>query len=143
MTTSRFEDAAASPGLLMWRVTLRWQRHMRAALGGHGLTHVQFVLLASTWWLGGEGQPPTQRGIADHAGTDPMMTSQVLRALERQRLVARTADRDDGRAMRVRITPEGEARLGPALRDVEATDAEFFASADPAFILGLTHLAAR
>jgi hypothetical protein len=38
---------AGSPGLLLWRATLRWQRRIVAALKPLGLTHVQFVLLAS------------------------------------------------------------------------------------------------
>jgi hypothetical protein len=48
---SRFPVAAQSPGLLLWRVTNRWQAAMRAALAPHELTHVQYVLLASLTWL--------------------------------------------------------------------------------------------
>ena len=40
-----------SPGFLLWHVTLRWQRDIAAALAPLDLTHVQFVLLATTWWL--------------------------------------------------------------------------------------------
>lgn len=50
-----------SPGFLLWRSTLRWQRTIIAALRPLELTHVQFVLLASTWWLteqsAGSGPP--------------------------------------------------------------------------------------
>jgi DNA-binding MarR family transcriptional regulator len=56
-----------------------------------GLTHVQFVLLlASLWWLTQvTGEEPSQRRVAEHAGTDPMMTSQVLRVLTSKGLIAR------------------------------------------------------
>jgi DNA-binding MarR family transcriptional regulator len=119
-----------SPGFLLWRVTLRWQRVIIAALRPLGLTHVQFVLLASVWWLDSvAGEGPTQRRVAEHAGTDPMMTSQVLRALEAKRLVTREPDPDDSRARRVGITPKGAALAQRAIDVVEAADAAFFAAA--------------
>jgi DNA-binding MarR family transcriptional regulator len=86
--STEYEDANASPGLLLWQVTNQWQAATRAALTPLGLTHVQFVLLASLTWLDASG-PVTQKQLADHAVTDPMMTSQVLRALERRGLMER------------------------------------------------------
>ncbi|WP_328859006.1 MarR family winged helix-turn-helix transcriptional regulator [Williamsia herbipolensis] len=119
---------AESPGLLLWRVTLAWQRAITAALRPLGLTHVQFVLLASTWWLAeNEPVPPTQRRIADHAGTDAMMTSQVLRALESRSLVERRPDPIDARARSVRPTAAGERLAREAVAVVEAIDHDFFA----------------
>jgi DNA-binding MarR family transcriptional regulator len=119
-----------SPGFLLWRVTLRWQRAMVAALRPLGLTHVQFVLLASAWWLTqGAGEKPTQRRLAEHAATDPMMTSQVLRILESRGLVTREVDPGDSRALRLAVTENGARLAQEAIRVVEATDAEFFAAA--------------
>jgi DNA-binding MarR family transcriptional regulator len=119
-----------SPGFLLWRVTLRWQRAMVAALRPLGLTHVQFVLLASTWWLTQvAGAKPTQRRLAEHAATDPMMTSQVLRTLEGRGLVTRQVDPDDSRALRLGVTEPGAQLALKAIRVVEAADAEFFAPA--------------
>ena len=121
------EGPASSPGFQLWLVTLAWQRAIAAALRPHGLTHVQFVLLAGTWWLAEHGGPPTQRLLADHSGTGPMMTSQVLRRLEANGLVARISDAVDTRAKRVELTARGQAVLREAIADVDATDAEFFA----------------
>ena len=45
-----------SLGFLLWRATLRWQRGVAAVLTPLDLTHVQFVLLASTWWLNAQGE---------------------------------------------------------------------------------------
>ena len=119
-----------SPGFLLWRVTLRWQRAIAGALRPLGLTHVQFVLLACTWWLTEmAGESPTQRRVAEFAATDPMMTSQVLRALEARALVSRNADRDDSRALRLAVTRHGARLAVEATRVVEAADAEFFAGA--------------
>jgi DNA-binding MarR family transcriptional regulator len=142
--TSRHGSAWDSPGFLLWHATLRWQRAMRAALAPHALTHVQFVLLASAWWLGEQGEQPAQRRLAQHAGTDAMMTSQVVRALERQGLVERPRDPGDARTVRVSVTSAGRERLEGALADVEAADAAFFAQvADEALVPRLRTLAGR
>ena len=89
---------------------------------------MQFVLLASLWWLADHEEPPTQARLAQHAGTDPMMTSQVTRKLEARGLLERAPDPADGRARRLRPTPAGLALVGRALTDVEAADEAFFAA---------------
>lgn len=132
---SRFGSAWDSPGFVLWRTTLRWQRAMRDALQPHGLTHPQFVLLVSAWWLEEHDGPPSQRRLADHAGTDAMTTSQVLRTLASAGLVARGRDSVDTRIVRVTVTGEGRRRLRDALADVEAADVAFFASIDAASLL--------
>ena len=119
---------ADSPGFLLWHVTLRWRRAVGAALRPLELTHVQFVLLASLWWLSTQRRErPSQRALAAHAGTDPMMTSQVLRVLEARGLVARAADPADARARLLDVTPAGARLAEHAIAVVEAADAAFFA----------------
>jgi DNA-binding MarR family transcriptional regulator len=122
-------------------VTLRWQRQIASALRPLGLTHVQFVLLASTWWLSDVGgEAPSQRRIADHAGTDPMMTSQVLRNLEAKGLVTRAASSDDSRARSLGVTNAGSELARRAIAVVEAADAQFFSAAgDSAALLKILH----
>ena len=100
-------DPDDSPGFLLWHVTLRWQRDMAAALAPLGLTHVQFVLLATTWWLNSDGQSPNQLGVARQAGTDVKMTSEVLRKLEAKGLIRREVDPADTRARRLLATEQG------------------------------------
>ena len=115
-----------SPGFLLWRATLRWQRLIAAALSTMDLTHVQFVLLACAWWLNQHGEEPNQLAVARQAGTDVKMTSQVLRTLEDKGLIERYTDTGDTRAKRVRVTARG-AELAPrAIAAVERADAEFF-----------------
>ena len=116
-----------SPGFLLWHATLRWQREVTAALGPLGLTHVQFVLLACTWWLNNQGDDPNQATVAQQAGTDVKMTSQVVRALEAKGLVTREIDPADTRAKRLRVTDAGALLAPRAIAAVEQADAEFFA----------------
>ncbi|MBT2466441.1 winged helix-turn-helix transcriptional regulator [Streptomyces sp. ISL-66] len=115
-----------SPGFLLWHATLRWQRDIAAALGPLDLTHVQFVLLACTWWMNKHGEHPNQLAVARQAGTDVKMTSQVLRALETKGWIEREVDPADTRAKRLRVTTAG-AELAPrAIAAVEAVDTTFF-----------------
>jgi DNA-binding MarR family transcriptional regulator len=120
------EDPETSPGFLLWHVTLRWQRAVAAALAPLDLTHVQFVLLACTWWLSSQGQVPNQLQLARQAGTDVKMTSQVVRRLEAKGLLQRQVDPGDSRARRLRLTAEGQRLARRAITAVERADAQFF-----------------
>lgn len=143
---TQYADAASSPGLALWRTTSAWQRVIRAALAPHDLTHVQFVLLASLTWMD-RTEPVTQRELADHAMLDVMMTSQVLRALERKDLIRRETHPTDGRAFALAPTEAGVELASRANHDVEAADASFFDALSPelraSFLSGLRELASR
>ncbi|MEN3309210.1 MAG: hypothetical protein V7603_5412 [Micromonosporaceae bacterium] len=85
-----------------------------ALAAGHGralapldLTHVQFVLLATNWWLNSRGGDPNQRSVAWPAGTDVKLTSQMLCKLAAKVLVERAVDAADTRARRLRVTDGG------------------------------------
>jgi DNA-binding MarR family transcriptional regulator len=143
--TDLIGDAGESPGFLLWRVTQRWQRSIVAALRPLDLTHAQFVLLMSTWYLSrGRGPGPSQREVADHADADVMMTSQVVRTLEKRGLVTRSADAADARVKRLQATPEGARLARRAQAVVEQADRAFFAEVgdQPALLAQLRALAA-
>jgi DNA-binding MarR family transcriptional regulator len=116
-----------SPGFLLWHATLRWQRGIAQALAPLDLTHVQFVLLACTWWLNEQGERPNQIALAAQAGTDVKMTSQVVRSLERKKLIEREVDAADTRARRLHVTKRGAELAVRAITIVEQVDSEFFA----------------
>jgi len=125
LLATEFAEAEESPGLALWQVTNRWQAAQRAALKPLGLTHVQFVLLASLVWLQSDG-PVTQKQLADHAAADVMMTSQVLRTLEEHELVTRAPHPGDRRARALAATDAGRALANRALAVVEECDRAFF-----------------
>src|SRR3954452_23324504 len=112
-----------SPGFLLWHVSLRWQRDVTAALQPLGLTHVQFVLLASTWWLNTHDEQPSQAALAAFTSTDVKMASQVIRTLEQKRLITREIDAADTRARRLVVTSAGAALAPRAIDAVETVDA--------------------
>ncbi|TPL96448.1 winged helix-turn-helix transcriptional regulator [Mesorhizobium sp. B2-3-11] len=135
---TRFKGGPSeSPGLLLWRTTMRWQRVMTAALAPLDLTHVQFVLLASAMWLGRNGEPPNQVQLAAQAGTEVKMTSDVVARLEVKGLIAREADPRDSRAKVIRVTAAGMAAAQQAIVAVETADAAFFEPVDEAQLVGL------
>src|SRR2546421_1072105 len=137
-------DPDDSPGFLLWHVTLRWQRDIAPVLAPLELTHVQFVLLVTTWWLNAQGENPNQLSVARQAGTDVKMTSQVLRKLEAKSLIRRDVDTSDTRAKRLRVTDRGAELARQAVAAVEATDAAFFqAVPDVADLLAILRPLAR
>ena len=132
---------ADSPGFLLWRTTLRWQRAVATSLAPLGLTHVQFVLLACAWWLNGQGHAPNQLAIAEQAAVDVKMTSEVLRKLENKGLITRGVDENDARARTVTVTERGHTLAVQAVATVEQVDAEFFDHIGESFVRGLRRLA--
>jgi DNA-binding MarR family transcriptional regulator len=111
------------------------------ALKPTGLTHVQFVLLACTWWLSRDTVGARQAQVAAQAGTDAVMTSEVLRRLEAKGLLTRDPDPSDARARLVRTTARGAALASSAIALVEGVDAAFFPTVSQRFIAELRVLA--
>ncbi len=120
------DRAEDSPGFLLWQVSSMWQRQINAGLKQFGLTHAQFVLLASMAWLVGEDKPLTQVDLASHAKMDAMMTSNVLRTLEKKGLVIRNPHPTDTRAKSLAVTEQGRELAARAVRVVENIDHDFF-----------------
>jgi len=123
---SRMAGPAESPGFLLWKISNAWQRRQRDALQPHGLTHSQFVMLATATWFGAS-ETLTQARLAQLTGIDPMTTSQVLRALEAAALVERGDHPTDPRAKSIVVTRAGRALARKAVVVVEENDAAFFA----------------
>jgi len=124
----QFEKAEESSGFLLWQVTNLWQREIKKALGKYGLTHSQFVLLASTHWLTLGKQDVTQILLSSHTKIDPMTTSTVLRTLQTKGLLKRQEHSTDTRAKTVALTESGIRVIKQAVKTVEQFDDVFFQS---------------
>ncbi|HEY4156627.1 MAG TPA: MarR family transcriptional regulator [Polyangiaceae bacterium] len=122
---SRLSGPAESPGFLLWKVSNAWQRRQRAALQPLGLTHSQFVILATSTWFGAS-ETLTQARVAELSGIDVMTTSQVVRTLESAKLLERREHPDDPRAKAIVVTEAGREKAKKAVVVVEETDAAFF-----------------
>lgn len=122
------KEANDSTGFLLWQVTALWQRKIAATLRPYGLTQVQFALLASLLWLSNKKTLITQTMLAQHTKLDGMMTSQVLRALEKKGFIERQPHPSDTRAKILSLTALGRKRIWAAVPAVEAADTEFFSA---------------
>ncbi|RIV22758.1 MarR family transcriptional regulator [Alicyclobacillaceae bacterium I2511] len=134
MMSSYFNDANDSPGFLLWQVTTIWQKRIREALEPFDLTHPQFVLLYSCYWLHQEAKRDdvTQVQLAQHTKVDVNVTSQVLRALQKRGLINRRPHPTDTRANLITVTREGILLAMRADSAVEEADRTFFSVLDNA-----------
>jgi len=105
---------------------LEWRRKVTEKLDEVGLTYVQFSLLASVSYLNHHGPAPSQAELAEHTGMDVMMTSQVVRTLERDRLVKRITDKNDARVKRVVSTAKGQNVVSAAIEIVNEVNDDVF-----------------
>lgn len=124
--TFSVEKSEESSGFLLWQVTNLWQREIKKALEQYGLTHSQFVLMASIHWLTLHKQEVTQVVLSSHTKIDPMTTSTVLRTLQAKGLLQRQEHLTDTRAKTVGLTEEGKKIIKKAVVTVEKFDSEFF-----------------
>lgn len=119
------EGPKQSPGFLLWHISTSWRSSIEAVLKTFGLTHPQFVVLATTGWLTRNGDFVSQAAIGRMAGLDPNTNSQVLKGLEQKSLIKKNPS-SDGRIKNVSLTTKGAEILNRALPAVEKTDAQFF-----------------
>lgn len=120
-------SASESTGLLLWQTHNYWQREIKKILKPFELTHTQFVILANTQWLSLQQKKVTQVNIAKQAQTDIMMTSNVIRTLEKKGFLLRKNHPTDTRAKLVFITDSGLKILTKTVKVVEEFDTSFFA----------------
>ena len=120
---------ADSRGFQLWHATTHGRREVASRLEPFELTPPQFFLLGSLHWLTRRaGETPSQSRLAEHAGLDPMSTSQGVRALEARGLVRRRDAADDRRAFRLEVSAEGARVALAAIAVVREVDRRFFAS---------------
>ncbi|MEV2228634.1 MarR family transcriptional regulator [Streptomyces phaeochromogenes] len=97
----------ATPGFLVWRLSMKWRVAVDRAMAPLGLTHAQYSLVASLYGMHRTGLRPSQRQLADHTGLEPLYVSKLARALEAAGLVERTRDPADPRAVQLTLTDQG------------------------------------
>jgi DNA-binding MarR family transcriptional regulator len=97
--------------LLEFRVTLRrFQRWSEDQAQAAGLTHVQHQLLVAIKGHPG-GDPPTIGDLAGYLLLRPHSMVELVDRAEAAGLVQRMRDAEDGRVVRVRLTPDGDRIL--------------------------------
>ncbi|WLQ37652.1 MarR family transcriptional regulator [Streptomyces castrisilvae] len=108
----------ATPGFLVWRLSMKWRVALDRALAPVGLTHAQYSLVASLLGMERAGLRPSQRALAEHTGLEALYVSKLARGLAAAGLVERAADPSDSRAVQLSLTEEGRAAASRAVEVV-------------------------
>jgi len=115
-----------NPGFLLWQVSTLWSSYTTAVLKPFGLSHPQFVILATIDWM--KSQEASEEMIARHIILDPKPTSHLLRSLHVKGLIE--PSHITNKKSKYLLTTAGAEMLAKVLPVVESSDAAFFASID-------------
>lgn len=120
------DNSEEATGLLFMRTYNKWHGEIKKQLKAIGITHPQFVVLATLGYLMQYENDVTQVMVAKLAGMDVMSVSQIMSLLEKRLLISRKAHPSDTRAKSVVLTSHGQDALQKALPIVEKIDLQFF-----------------
>ncbi|ANP51021.1 DNA-binding MarR family transcriptional regulator [Streptomyces griseochromogenes] len=109
----------ATPGFLVWRLSMKWRVAVDRAVAPLGLTHAQYALVASLYGMQRAGERPSQRRLADHTGLEPLYVSKLARSLESAGLLERAKDPRDPRAVQLALTDAGRETTRRAIGIVQ------------------------
>lgn len=113
-------------GYLLWQISNIWQRKINDLLADHSITHVQYLLMATIIWMEEHQLSINQMSLAKQAHSHKMMTSKVLRSLEKQGYVTRIDDPRDTRSKLISITMDGREKFDEVRHIFESEDRKFF-----------------
>ncbi len=116
------------PGYLLWKSSNLRQKKINDTLRRFDLTHVQFIILAYAYhhhqsW---SQNYLTQTQIAQEGELEVMMTSKVIRTLEKKWFIKRNRNEKDLRSYHSSITSAGIKIFEEAWPEVYRQDQEFF-----------------
>ena len=122
------ENLEEDSGFLMLQVSNLWEYyHDRALKKYHDISHMQYAVLASVYWLVlHSGKEVTQTILAQHTKIAPMTISQMFKVLEAKGYIYRKTHSTDVRAKAVDLTPEGKELMRKAVITILNVDTKFF-----------------
>lgn len=135
------DDSEKSTGLLFMRTYNKWHGEIKRQLKALNITHPQFVIMTTLGYMLQFEEEVTQVMIAKMAGMDVMSASQIIKLLEKNRLISRKEHSRDTRAKTVTLTEIGQDVLKRALPIVENIDLQYFGSlgVDEKVFISLLH----
>jgi DNA-binding MarR family transcriptional regulator len=121
-----FDRPEDSLGFLLWQTTMVWQRLIKKSLEPYGISHAQFVIMATLLWLDAHHYDTTQILIVNWTKLDKMTVSTSLKKLVHLGFVNRIEHATDTRAKKVSLTKKGTSMVNKLVPIVEAIDSQFF-----------------
>jgi DNA-binding MarR family transcriptional regulator len=123
---SRYDTAEESPGYLFWKAFNRWNQSLRHELDRFGLTQAQYSILAAISYLGSTRELVSQQDVSRQLSMDKMMVSDVVKTLERKKMLVRKPHPTDGRAFSLNISSHARGLMAQVVPAVEKVDEIFF-----------------
>ncbi len=120
-----FRRAEDSPGFMLWRSSNLLQRMQGRRLRNFAVTPGQFSFMACLVYLH-QFEPVTAARVVAYTVMDKMMVSDLVKVLERKRLLTKRPDPKDARALLIEPTPLGIDITNDAADRMESLDARFF-----------------
>jgi MarR family transcriptional regulator, organic hydroperoxide resistance regulator len=136
MSPFKYKTPETSPGFILWQVHMLWQKKINRLLKPFQITHTQFVILATLFWMSQRQEPNKQARIAQLSKIDPVVISTVLKTLEKKGCVTRHGTQDL-RIKEVLLTVKGTDIIRQTIQVVESFDSNFFGE------VSLTELATK
>lgn len=116
-----------SLGYMLAQAAHAWRTDLATALKPLGLTPPQFFVVASLYRLTiKKGLRPTQQEIAKRIAIDINTASQVIRGLEKRKIISRAPHPRDGRAIELALTAEGQKLAQESTRRAREVNERFF-----------------
>ncbi len=125
-----FEDLDDYPGLILWQLTHLWQRKFHNVLKKMDLTFVQYTIMMALDIAKKNEVESTLSNIAKGTMFDIMMTSNVIKTLEKKNFVKRKKHPNDSRAILLSLTDQGHTTLKKAAQIAGQFSEEFFTKLD-------------
>lgn len=125
-TVFREKNADDSPGFLLFRITVLWQKKLGIIFNDLKIQQTQYAILASLKYFEEKNEKCTQAFLVEHARIDKMTLSKSVRQLEKTGLVKRAQSDEDARAVLVQLTQRGRNLVTEAVRRIEDADELFF-----------------
>jgi len=114
----------------LWQVNNTWEKKINAVLAEFDLNQSQYLHLISLAWLCYTEKDITQSQLAAYTESNQMLTSKVVRSLEKSKYITRKPHPADTRANVLEITQSGCDIIRAALEKVLQADNEFFGRAE-------------
>lgn len=125
-TVFKEKDADDSPGFLLFKITVLWQKKLGIIFNDLRIQQTQYAILASLKFYEEKNEKCTQAFLVEHARIDKMTLSKSVRQLEKSGLVRRTQSEEDARAVIVNLTSKGRKLVNEAVQRIEDADESFF-----------------
>lgn len=122
---TQFRSAEDSPGFLLWKASNHLQRLHGRCLADLDITPTQFSLMTCLVFLAQDGEVTAARIVA-HAGMDKMLVSDLIKALQKKRLLVKTKNAHDARSWLIEPTAKGVQLTNSAVARIEELDEAFF-----------------